>query len=102
MRYRQEHAYPPYRRLVRLIYLDANRERCQQETGRVANQIKARAQTLEMEGLELIGPAPAFFSKERDQLRWHLLFRSEDPAPLLAGVTLTPGWRIDVDPIDTL
>lgn len=102
MRYRQEHGYPPYRRLVRLLYLDANRERCQQETGRVANQIKAHAKSLGLEGFELIGPAPAFFSKERDQLRWHLLFRSEDPAPLLSGVTLTPNWRIDVDPIDTL
>ncbi len=102
MHFRQENGYPPYRRLVRLLYLDTNRERCQQETARVAGLIKARAQALGWEGFDLIGPAPAFFSKERERLRWHLLFRSEDPAALLASVTLTPNWRIDVDPIETL
>ncbi|HEY81233.1 MAG TPA: primosomal protein N' [Anaerolineae bacterium] len=102
MRYRQEHGYPPYRRLTRMMYLDANRERCQQETARMAAALRRRAEELGLEHVSLIGPAPAFFSKERDKYRWHILIRAEDPAPLLAGVALTPNWRIDVDPVDTL
>jgi primosomal protein N' (replication factor Y) len=102
MRYRQTNGYPPYRRLTRLLYLDTNRERCQRETERLAAQLKQRAAALGCEDVSLIGPAPAFFSKERDLLRWHLLIRSEDPAALLAGVRLTPNWRIDVDPVETL
>jgi len=102
MRFRQEHGYPPYRRLTRLLYLDTNRERCQQETARVAAILKRRVQELGLENVSFIGPAPAFFSKERGKYRWHILIRADDPASLLATVPLTPNWRIDVDPVDTL
>ncbi|HEY53658.1 MAG TPA: primosomal protein N', partial [Caldilineae bacterium] len=102
MRFRQEQGYPPYRRITRLLYLDANRERCQQETARVATQLQRRAEALNMVDFSMIGPAPAFFSKERGRFRWHLLFRSADPGALLTGVVLTPNWRIDVDPVETL
>ena len=102
MRFRQENGYPPYRRLTRLLYVDASRERCQQETARVAQALKDRAESLGLDDFGIIGPAPAFFSRERGKYRWHILFRAEDPAALLAGVFLTPHWRIDVDPVDTL
>ncbi len=102
MRFRQEHGYPPYRRLTRMIYLDTNRDRCQQETARMAKILQRRAEKLGLEHVSFIGPAPAFFSKERGKYRWHLLIRAEDPGPLLAGAPLTPNWRIDVDPVDTL
>ena len=51
---------------------------------------RRRAADLGLEDFGMIGPAPAFFSKVRGKLRWHLLFRADDPAPLLAGVPLTP------------
>ena len=102
MRFRQEQGYPPYRRITRLLYVDAQRERCQQETTRVAAQLRRRAEALNLDDFSMIGPAPAFFSKERGKFRWHLLFRSSDPAALLTGVILTPNWRIDVDPVETL
>ena len=102
MHFRQEHGYPPYRRLTRLLYADSNRDRCQSETERVATRLQQRAAALGLEDFSLIGPAPAFFSKERGEYRWHLLFRGEEPATLLAGVPLTPNWRIDVDPVETL
>ncbi|NOX61687.1 MAG: primosomal protein N' [Chloroflexi bacterium] len=102
MPFRQEHGYPPYRRLTRLLYLDANRERCQHETERMARRLLERAEALGLDDFRLIGPAPAFFSKERGKFRWHIIFRSEDPAALLATARLTPNWRIDVDPVDTL
>ena len=102
MRFRQEQGYPPYRRITRLLYLDAARERCQQETARVAQALQRRATALGLEDFSLIGPAPAFFSRERGKFRWHIIFRAEDPGALLAGVPLPPGWRIDVDPVDTL
>ncbi len=102
MRFRQEHGYPPYRRLTRLLYVDTNPDRCQKETRRVAVLLAARARELGLEDFGLIGPAPAFFARERNQWRWHLLIRCQDPATLLAGLRLTPNWRIDVDPLDLL
>ncbi len=102
MRFRQEQAYPPYRRITRLLYLDTSRERCEQETARVAMALKRRAEALGRDDFSLIGPAPAFFSRERGKFRWHIIFRAEEPGVLLAGVQLSPHWRIDVDPVDTL
>lgn len=102
MRFRQEHGYPPYRRLTRLLYLDSNPERCREETRRVAVLVETRARELGMEDFGLIGPAPAFFARERGQWRWHLLIRSENPAALLAPLRLTPNWRVDVDPVEVL
>jgi len=55
-----------------------------------------------MTDFSLIGPAPAFFSRERGKFRWHIIFRAEEPGKVLAGVSLMPNWRIDVDPVDTL
>lgn len=102
MHFRQENGYPPFRRLTRLLYLDSNRDRCQRETKRVASLLEQRARLLKEENFSIIGPAPAFFSKERGKFRWHLLFRSPQPNRLLASIPLTANWRIDVDPIDTL
>ncbi|MDW8267880.1 MAG: primosomal protein N' [Anaerolineae bacterium] len=102
MRFRQEHGYPPYRRLTRLLYLDTNPDRCREETRRVAVLLEARARELGMADFGLIGPAPAFFARERNQWRWHLLIRSENPAALLADLRLTPNWRVDVDPVEVL
>lgn len=102
MHFRQENGYPPFRRLTRLLYLDSNSDRCQTETKRVAALLEQRARLLQEEGFSMIGPAPAFFSKERGKFRWHLLFRSQHPARLLAGIPLTANWRIDVDPVDIL
>ncbi len=102
MRFRQEQGYPPYRRITRLLYLDTSRERCQQETARVAQDLRNRARALGRDDFSLIGPAPAFFSRERGKFRWHIIFRAEEPGALLAGVSLSPHWRIDVDPVDTL
>jgi primosomal protein N' (replication factor Y) len=102
MRFRQEQGYPPYRRITRLLYLDTSRERCEQETARVALALKRRAAALDMTDFSLIGPAPAFFSRERGKFRWHIIFRAEEPGKVLAGVSLMPNWRIDVDPVDTL
>ena len=102
MRFRQENGYPPYRRLTRMLYLDTDRNRCLVETGRVKTLLKQRARELGLDDFSMIGPAPAFFSKERGKFRWHLIFRCQNPAPLLAGIPLLPNWRIDVDPVDTL
>ncbi|RME85704.1 MAG: primosomal protein N' [Caldilineae bacterium] len=102
MRFRQEQAYPPFARLTRLVYVDSNEERCERECRRVAEALQRRAQALWGRELDMVGPAPAFFRRERNRFRWHLMFRGEDPAALLAGVKLTPNWRIDVDPVDVL
>jgi primosomal protein N' (replication factor Y) len=52
--------------------------------------------------LDLIGPAPAFYSKLRGAWRYHLLVRGQDPHALLADLPLPAEWRVDVDPVSLL
>ncbi|MFN8499319.1 MAG: primosomal protein N' [Anaerolineae bacterium] len=106
MTFRQAAAYPPFTRLARLLYTDPTWERARSE----AEGLGARlAQYIRRQGLSntsLIGPAPAYFGRERGEFRWHIVLRSNDPAGLLRGFFATDrlpyGWRIDMDPVSLL
>ena len=51
---------------------------------------------------DLIGPAPAFFSRVQGYTRWQILLRSVDPAAFLRAVEIPAGWLVDIDPLDVL
>ena len=53
-------------------------------------------------GTDLIGPAPCFFAKQRNDYRWQIVVRGPDPAALVRRVPIPLGWRVDVDPVDML
>lgn len=100
--YRQEMAYPPFRRLVRLLFRYPDERRAREEAQRAAGLIREQLRALQMTGTELIGPAPCFFTKEKDDYRWHLLLRGPDPLPALASLRVASGWYVDVDPVEVL
>lgn len=99
---RQDIAYPPFRRLVRVLFMADDERKAREQAQGAASQIKAQLRALHMSGTELIGPAPCFFTKEKDNYRWHLLLRGPDPLPALAGFRMPQGWFVDVDPLDVL
>jgi primosomal protein N' (replication factor Y) len=100
--FRGEQGYPPYRRLARLVYRHRKPERARLQAERVAETLRdvltARGAPL----TDLIGPAPAFFTKRRDFYRWHIILRAADPASLLRLVEIPAGWRVDIDPVSVL
>lgn len=100
--FRREHAYPPFRKLIRLIYADANAEKARAEAERLAGVLSNKIARLGLPETMLIGPAPAFLQRLRGQSRWHILVRAPDPHALLAGLRFPVGWRIDVDPVSLL
>ncbi len=101
--FRAEHRYPPFSRLVRLLHVgDHGARAAEAATGAVAEALRRRVAELGLAETDVIGPAPAFFQRERGRSRWQLVVRSPDPHALLAGVALGPGWRVDVDPVDVL
>ncbi len=106
--YRQEIAHrrelllPPFRRLVRLVYVHASRQRCEEQTGRLAEVLRHKIARLGLPGVELIGPAPCFLGRLRGQHRWQIVVRAPDPHALLADQPLPLGWRVDVDPVSLL
>jgi len=100
--YRKHLGYPPFRRMIRILFRFPTEMQAQSEAERAAGMIRHRLKALDMSGTELIGPAPCFFARENKLFRWHVLLRGPDPAAALDGLKLPKGWFVDVDPVDVL
>jgi primosomal protein N' (replication factor Y) len=100
--YRKRLGYPPFRRMIRILFRFPTELQAMSEAERAANMIRHRMKMLNMSGTELIGPAPCFFGRENKFFRWHVLLRGPDPVTALEGLNLPKGWFVDVDPVDIL
>ena len=102
--FRREQHYPPFSRLVRLLFTHANEKQAQQESTRMFGALTTRIAQRGLPSLDLIGPAPAFFHRVRGQYRYQILLRgdAEHSHALIQDLALPLGWRIDVDPVSVL
>jgi primosomal protein N' (replication factor Y) len=94
--YRDENRYPPFTRLVRLIYSNVNEMRAQQEAERVTADLTKRLVDGET---QVFGPVPAYLWRLRGHYRWQTTLRGRDPSELLSDYQLPRGWVVDVDPV---
>jgi primosomal protein N' (replication factor Y) (superfamily II helicase) len=102
MAFRRRQGYPPFKRLVRLVFSAADEAQCRRQAERLHQDLKGRIERLGLPGIELIGPAPCFMSRINGRYRWHLLVRARDPLALLRDSPAPPGWQVEVDPLDVL
>ncbi|MBL8153179.1 MAG: primosomal protein N' [Anaerolineae bacterium] len=100
--YRRDLGYPPFRRLARIVFRDASETRARSEAESAAHLLRARLAERQISGMEIIGPAPCFFSRVDGVYRWHVLLRGSDPAVVLSGLESQRGWHIDIDPVEVL
>ncbi len=100
--YRRELGYPPFKRLARVLFRYESISKAQREAERAAEILREAIRREHMTASQIIGPAPAFFSKVNDIHRWQLLVKSTDPAALLQHLETIPGMFIDIDPVDIL
>jgi primosomal protein N' (replication factor Y) (superfamily II helicase) len=100
--YRRDLAYPPFRRMARILFKDSSEIKAQTEAERAAALLRRRIEQLGMTGTELIGPAPCFFTRVNETFRWHILLRGPDPSAALRGMEFPRGWSVNVDPEDVL
>jgi len=101
LRYRKELGYPPFRRVLRMVYRHVDSDRAETEARGVLRQLQERIKAAHLASTDLVGPAPCFFGKINGENRWQIIVRSPDPAALLRGLTFK-GWQVDVDPVSTL
>lgn len=99
---RHEHGYPPYTRLVRLEFAASNATHARQETEQLRKLLIERIALLGLYGVDVIGPTPPYFARQRGKWRWQLLVRGQAPLRLLRDLRLPLGWRVDVDPVSLL
>jgi len=100
--FRREQGYPPYRRLAKLVYEDANPSPARAEAEGLAQTLREALARRGLPATDLIGPAPPFFARWRGRYRWQMLLRHADPAGFLRAVHIPAGWRVDVDPVSVL
>ncbi len=106
MTFRQAADYPPFTRLARLLYTDPTWERARGEAEGLGARLVQYIRRQGFPNTSLIGPAPAYFGRERGEFRWHIVLRSPEPGRILRGFfaadRLPYGWRIDIDPVSLL
>ena len=102
---RQQYRYPPFRRLVKLVYEHHDRYSAQVEAMALAGALERVIQTQRLPETDLVGPAPAFLERLRGRYRWQIIVRGPDPLVALRALppdALSPGWAVDVDPATSL
>ncbi|MCJ7511582.1 MAG: primosomal protein N' [Anaerolineales bacterium] len=97
---RRDLGYPPYRRLVRLVYAHTSSQAAERAAIEMGRRLQARLQAAGG-STELIGPAPCFFERVGGRYRWQVILRGQRPLDALQG-PLPEGWQIDVDPVSLL
>ncbi|MBK8020173.1 MAG: primosomal protein N' [Chloroflexi bacterium] len=99
---RRDLGYPPFRRLVRILFRFSNETTARSEAEQAAMRLRIRLAQQDLTGTELIGPAPCYYTRENNLFRWQLLLRGPDPVKALEGLQPRKGWYIDIDPLDVL
>ncbi|MFV1986567.1 MAG: primosomal protein N' [Gemmatimonadota bacterium] len=79
---RREPGYPPYKRLANLVVSGLREERVASEAESLVEWTRALISDREIEGVEVVGPAPCAIDRLRDRWRWHFLIKSDLPGPL--------------------
>ena len=102
-----EHGYPPYRKLLRVVWEDEDESRVQEASARAAAVLR---EELREHGVDVLGPAPAPMAMQRGRHRRHLLLKaqltgqglSRARAILASLQTQRPRTAIDVDPVSMM
>ncbi|MBL8049705.1 MAG: primosomal protein N', partial [Anaerolineales bacterium] len=101
LNYRKQLGYPPFVRLARLEYRNADNAKAEEEAEKLATKLSVKIEAQALRQTELIGPVPCFFAKENSEYRWQIVLRSPNPVLLLRDIKIND-WRIEIDPISLL
>ena len=94
---REKHQYPPYINFLKLSYSGKDRSEVIGTTDRLAKTLRPR------EGVEVIGPAPAFLETINNKYNWQIAIRSHRRSNLVEIARSIPdSWSIDLDPNNLL
>lgn len=89
---REAFGYPPYGWLARLLIADADPARAASRAGDVAAAVAG-------EGVEVLGPVPAWVPRRAGRWRWQVVVRAASEADRAGAMErVPPGVGIDVDP----
>ena len=97
--YRQELGYPPFSRLIRLLFIHKNADICRKEVEKMCGLIINERNKRSVPYLKVIGPAPAFISRLHGYYRWQIIICGSAPIELVRDMVFPQGWIVDIDPV---
>ncbi len=99
LRWRAEHGYPPFRRVVRLVFSHPKLAFVAEEAHRLTSELRRAAPSVP--NVEVVGPTPPAVARLRGRHRLQILIFGDDPVTLIEELhdELPVGWVVDVDPV---
>lgn len=97
---RRRARFPPFVYLLKLTCVYKTEAAAVRQSRLVASILKDKAPA----GVEILGPTPAFYERQRDTYRWQLTLKSPKRADLVALLHHVPPthWQYELDPISLL
>lgn len=96
IRVRRDLRFPPYARLCVCTFTHHSDTTAEQEARQEVLRLSGRLDG--GDGLDVLGPTPAFLHRLRGQFRWQFTVRGEAIERAFAHLPRGRGWSIDVDP----
>lgn len=91
--------YPPFGKLARLTVSRSSLSESDAEALRMVRELSDLRARTPGAVAQIIGPAPAYPARRRNQWRRQVLLKGDDPLSLLKQVEFGRGWTVDVDPV---
>jgi primosomal protein N' (replication factor Y) len=94
---RQKNHFPPFSHLLKLTNSYKSEKSAVNSARALAKLITDQSPAKE---IQLLGPTPAFYERQRDNWRWQIVVRSPNRTNLIKLVALVPPkhWQIELDP----
>ena len=94
---RQRGHFPPFSHLLKLTNSYKTEKYAIDSARKLVAQIKKEADT---NIVKILGPAPAFYERQRDNYRWQIVVRSSNRAELMKIAKKVPltKWQVELDP----
>lgn len=96
---RKAFSFPPYAEIAVLTMSDADDAKAATAAREAADELAAGLVGEHLEGIRMLGPAPAFIHKLRGEYRWQITLKGERLDRVRLLQPRGKGWSIDVDPV---
>ncbi len=98
LKQREQFGFPPFYYLLKLTCV----RKQQASAHKAATMLKEKLQTQNLP-IQIIGPAPSFYTKTKLGYRWQLIVKAKNRQALLQVIGLLPAnWTYDLDPASLL
>ncbi|MFA6296799.1 MAG: primosomal protein N' [Patescibacteria group bacterium] len=95
---RRDLDYPPFVKVIKLIYKNSDPDQAQHESANLANKLR-KLLTLDFKLLTILGPAPSFFTKIQGRYIWQIIIKLKDLKFKDYILKQVPNdWIVDIDP----